>query len=131
MRCWGICWASGVDGSHPAAGILKEGVPFTKEIGVVAELSQTRSLLHQQLPLLAERYAVSSLGLFGSRVRGDHRADSDLDVLVTFRTNPSLLRLVELENYLSDLLGLKVDLVLQDALKPRLSRRILAEVVPV
>ena len=98
---------------------------------MVADLSETRTLLRKQLPLLAQRYAVASLGLFGSRVRGEHRADSDLDVLVTFRTLPGLLRLVELENYLSDLLGLKVDLILSDALKPRLRQLILDEVVPV
>ena len=98
---------------------------------MVADVSETRTLLREQLPFLAERYAVASLGLFGSRVRGEHRADSDLDVLVTFDTAPSLFRLVELENYLSDLLGVKVDLVLRDALKPHLRQPILAEVIPV
>src|SRR5438874_12874636 len=98
---------------------------------MVADLSETRTVLRKQLPLLAERYAVASLGLFGSRVRGDHRADSDLDVLVTFRTLPGLFRLVELENYLSDLLGLKVCLVLSDDVKTRLRWLVLAEVVTV
>lgn len=38
---------------------------------------------------------------------------------------------IELENYLSDLLGIKVDLVMQEALKPRISQHILKELVPV
>ena len=43
-----------------------------------------RDKLRAMLPELAEKYGVSELGLFGSRVRGDHRPDSDLDVLVSF-----------------------------------------------
>jgi predicted nucleotidyltransferase len=88
-------------------------------------------LLREQLPFLAARYRVASLGLFGSYVHGAQRHDSDLDVLVTFHEIPTLLRFIELENYLSDLLGVKVDLVLRDALKPRIGARILQEVVPV
>jgi predicted nucleotidyltransferase len=83
------------------------------------------------LPELSERYRVSSLGLFGSYVRGTQRTDSDLDVLVTFDELPSLFRLIELENELSDQLGVKVDLVLRDSLKPRIGERIRREVVPV
>ena len=90
-----------------------------------------RDRLREELPFLAARYHVESLGLFGSYLRGTQRADSDLDILVTFSTAPSLLRLIELENYLSDLLGVKVDLVLREALKPRIGERVLREVMPV
>lgn len=95
------------------------------------DLAQLIELLHQQLPLLAERYQVESLGVFGSHVRHEQRPDSDLDLLVTFTAPPSLLKLIELENYLSDVLGVKIDLVMKDALKPRIGERILSEVVPV
>src|SRR5262245_3998784 len=88
-------------------------------------------LLREELPSLAARYRVASLGLFGSYLRGTQRPDSDLNVLVSFHETPSLLRLVELENHLSDLLGVKVDLVLREALKPRIGARVLREVVPV
>lgn len=94
-------------------------------------LDRFRRLLREQLPLLAEQYQVASLELFGSYLRGDQRPDSDLDVLVKFHETPSLLRLVELENYLSDLLSVKVDLVLRDSLKPRIGQRILREAAPV
>jgi hypothetical protein len=87
--------------------------------------------LKEMLPRLEERYNVGSLGLFGSYVRGEARPDSDLDVLVTFRKTPSLYGLVELECLLTDELGLKVDLVPRDSLKPYIGARILAEVVPV
>lgn len=96
-----------------------------------ATLSNIREKLHRQLPLLAKRYQVKSLGVFGSCVRHEQSTRSDLDLLVTFYENPSLLKFIELENYLTDLLGNKVDLVMQDALKPRIGERILGEVVPV
>jgi predicted nucleotidyltransferase len=88
-------------------------------------------ILRQQLPRLAEWYQVSSLGVFGSHVRQEQGADSDLHLLVTFCEPPSLLKFIELENYLTDLLGVKVDLVMHSALKPRIGARILSEVVPV
>ena len=88
-------------------------------------------ILHQQLPLLTEQYQVKSLGIFGSYVRQEQRPDSDLDLLVTFGEPPSLLRFIELENYLTDVLGVTVDLVMQDTLKRRIGERILNEVVPV
>jgi predicted nucleotidyltransferase len=95
-----------------------------------ASLEDFRRLLREQLPLLKERYHVAAMALFGSRLRGDARPDSDLDVLVTFARPPSLLRLVDMEQRLSDALGVKVDLVLRDSLKPAIGRRILAEAAP-
>jgi uncharacterized protein len=85
--------------------------------------------LRQQLPALMERYRVQSLGVFGSYVRQQQHMDSDVDVLVTFEEPPSLLQFIALENELTDALGVKVDLVMRDALKPNIGRRILSEVV--
>ncbi len=65
-----------------------------------------------------------------SYVREEQGPGSDLDVLVTFREAPSLLKFIELEDYLTKALGVKVDLVVKDALKKRIGDRILAEVVP-
>ena len=67
----------------------------------------------------------------GSYLRGEAKEGSDLDILVEFKPDAkiSLLEFVELENYLSDLLGVKVDLVEKSALKPRIGKRILSEVV--
>ncbi len=60
------------------------------------DFTHLRDLLRQQLPSLAQRYRVASLGLFGSYVRRENRPDSDLDVLVAFSETPSLFRLIEL-----------------------------------
>jgi predicted nucleotidyltransferase len=70
--------------------------------------------------------------LFGSFARGESDARSDLDLLVEFDDRPlTLLQFVALEEELSDLLGVKVDLVERQALKPRIGRRILDELIPV
>lgn len=69
------------------------------------------------------------MGIFGSYVRGEQTENSDLDVLVDLRAGLGLMELVGLQQDLSDALGVNVDLVMKDALKPRLGQRILAEVV--
>ncbi len=98
--------------------------------GTSAELSRFKKILRRLLPFLAEEYHVDSLGFFGSYVRDEHSPRSDLDVLVSFHRAPSLLKFIALENYLTETLGVKVDLVVKDALKKRIGGRILAEVVP-
>ncbi len=85
--------------------------------------------LHEMLPELKEKYHVSYLGIFGSYIRGEQKPGSDLDVLVEFsRTPPTIFKFVNLENYLSEALGVKVDLVMKDALKPNIGKHILKEV---
>jgi len=94
-------------------------------------LKKILEILHQQIPILAERYSVEKLEVFGSYVRDEQKADSDLDVLVTFTEAPSLLTFIAIENYLSDLLGVKVDLVMKDSLKQKIGEHILREAIPV
>jgi predicted nucleotidyltransferase len=86
-------------------------------------------LLRQYKPVLQERYKVRSLGIFGSYVRSEQKKGSDLDILVEFDEVPSFIQFLQLEHYLSDLLGVSVDLVMKDALKPTIGKRILSEVV--
>jgi len=78
---------------------------------------------------LRDRYGISRLAIFGSWVRGEQRADSDVDLLVAFHRTPSLLTFVRLQNEISDRLGLPVDLVLARTLHPRLAPRVLQEAV--
>ncbi len=96
-----------------------------------SELPHILSKLKELLPLLSDQYKVQELGVFGSYVRQEQRDESDLDILVTFLSAPSLLKFIELENYLSDVLGIKVDLVMKDALKPAIGKHILEEVMRV
>jgi uncharacterized protein len=68
-----------------------------------------RVLLREHLPDLRQRYGVQTLSLFGSYVRGEQRPQSDLDVLVEFAETPGLFAYVELQDTLSELLGIRVD----------------------
>jgi uncharacterized protein len=71
---------------------------------------------------------VRSLGLFGSAPRGEATATSDLDFLVEFE-NPTFDRYMELLEFLENLFGHPVDLVLANTLKPRRRESILHETV--
>jgi len=96
----------------------------------MTELTQVKQILEAQKPYLYQEYGVTEIGVFGSYVRGEQKYSSDLDILVTLTDPPriSLLGLVNLQHYLSDLLGVKVDVALKDNLKKRIGRRILQEV---
>ena len=95
-------------------------------------LKEIQLTLQEQKPYLAERYGVQVVGMFGSYVRREERPDSDLDLLIELERPPriSLIGLVELEEYLSQILGVKVDLAIKTNLKKRIGRRILQELVP-
>jgi predicted nucleotidyltransferase len=94
-------------------------------------VQQMADRLRDELPRLRREYAVRSLGLFGSYVRGEQRRGSDLDVLVEFSEVPGMLRFLDLERDLSRLLGVAVDLVQKEALKPAIGKRIREEVLPI
>src|SRR6266545_1578780 len=95
------------------------------------DLDRCLEMLRDHLPYLEAHFHVRSLGVFGSYVRHEEHEGCDLDVLVTFTEVPSLLGFLALENHLSDLLGVKVDLVMEDALKPQVGERVLSEVVSI
>jgi predicted nucleotidyltransferase len=94
-------------------------------------ITEIKQFLQAQKSHLAEKYGVTEIGVFGSYVRGEQRPDSDLDILIELEAPPriSLMGLVNLENYLSDQLGVKVQVTIKKNLKPRLSPYILQEVV--
>jgi len=92
----------------------------------IEEIKQNLSALKQEMHDL---YHVREIGIFGSRVRGEQKAESDLDVYVDYEKTPSLLEIVGLENYLSDRLQEKVDLVPCECIRPELAKYILATVV--
>ncbi len=86
-------------------------------------------ILRENLPVIHDRYNVKNIGIFGSRVRDDHVGSSDLDVLVDFERTVDYFEFLDLEEYLSELLCVTVDLVERQALKPHIGTRILSEVV--
>lgn len=79
---------------------------------------------------LAEQHGVRRLRIFGSVARGDSRPDSDVDFLVLFDEDRSLLDQASLLVDLQDLLGVKVDVVSEAGINPRMRDRILSEAIP-
>ena len=98
-------------------------------MGNMKTVNQIKKLLAEHKKELKERFKVAEIGVFGSYVRKEQTKKSDIDVLVAFSETPDLFTFVELENYIADVLGVKVDLVMKDGLKPRLREKILAEAV--
>ena len=84
-------------------------------------------------PVLKKNFSVDSIELFGSYVRGEQTEKSDLDILVTFSepNNVDLFKFIELRLFLKDELGVDVDLIEKDTLKPRLKSQILEEAIQV
>ena len=102
-------------------------------------MSQTKALnlkgitniIKEHKEELKEKYGIKEIGVFGSYVREEHKEKSDLDILVEFEEDAEigLLKFVNMENYLSELIGVKVDLVEKSTLKPRIGKHILKEVL--
>ena len=86
-----------------------------------------KDILAEHKQEIKTRFKVEEIGIFGSYVRKDQKKKSDLDVIVSFSETIDLFAFGQLENYLSDILQVKVDLVMKDSLKPRLKDRILNE----
>ena len=116
--------------------------PFSrKKLMEVWDMAETKTLnleriiniLKEHKEELKERYGIKGIGVFGSYVRGEYKEKSDLDILVEFEEDADvdLLKFVNMENYLSELIGVKVDLVERSGLKPRIGKHILKEVIPV
>ncbi len=74
---------------------------------------------HEQLAEFCRRWHVTELALFGSVLRDDFRADSDVDVLVTFAPDAQidLFEFVQMQDELRELFGRDVDLVDKDSIR--------------
>ena len=92
-------------------------------------IEEIKSILDRAKSNLHQKYHICELGIFGSYARGEQQENSDIDLLIDYTDAPSLLELVDLESYLSQLLGIKTDVVTKKGLKPRYKERILAEVI--
>jgi hypothetical protein len=88
-----------------------------------------QNILKQHKQELRQRFKLKEIGIFGSYLRGEQNKRSDVDILVDFERVPGLLEVVAMERYLSKLIGKKVDLVMKTALKPRIGKHILKEVI--
>jgi predicted nucleotidyltransferase len=90
-----------------------------------------KSKLGRLKPILRERYQVKTIGFFGSYARGEQNQKSDIDILVEFMEGNSvdLFDFIELEDFLTKQLRIKVDLATTKALKPIIKDQILKETI--
>jgi uncharacterized protein len=97
----------------------------------VKTLAEIKQQIETAKPQIQQKYHVVQLGLFGSYVRGEQTSASDIDVLVEFEPGFrfGLVTLCELENDLSDLLGMRVDLVMKKGLRTHIGEQVLREVI--
>lgn len=92
---------------------------------------EIKKILEKHNNYLRKTFHVREIGIFGSFVKGQEKADnsSDVDILITFKKGfKDFFNYMRLKYYLEDLLGRKVDLVIKEAVKPRLKERIFREV---
>jgi uncharacterized protein len=94
-------------------------------------IDKIKNTIHENKNYLSDKFKVKSISVFGSYLRGEQKRNSDLDILVEFNETIDLFEFIKLENYLADILGCKVDLVMKDSLKPRIRDRILSEAVSI
>jgi predicted nucleotidyltransferase len=93
------------------------------------DIKEIKSTLTAHREILASKYKVKTIGVFGSYVRGKPKKKSDVDILIEFKRAVDFFEFLDLEEYLGQILGIKVDLVTKQALKPHIGKRILEEVV--
>ena len=94
-------------------------------------LDEVKKILNDAKPLIKKKFNVKEIGIFGSFVRGENKRESDLDLLVEFDKPVGFFAFLDLEEYLEGILGVKVDLVSKKALKPRIGKYILEELIQV
>jgi len=92
-------------------------------------IDEAMEILRNQSSHMRSAYHVVDIGIFGSCAQGDMKKRSDIDVLVSFEQgHKDFFNYMRLKQYLEGLLGRKVDLVIKEAVKPRLQERIFNEV---
>ena len=96
----------------------------------MADLYQHLQQQKDSILAIAHQYHADNIRVFGSVLRGEEREDSDIDLLVDFLPESTLLDQVGLVEALSSMLGRKVDVVSARALNKHLTPRILQEALP-
>ncbi|WP_029521260.1 nucleotidyltransferase family protein [Persephonella sp. IF05-L8] len=92
-------------------------------------VERIKKILKNHKKELEDKYYVTNIALFGSYAKGSQTLESDIDILVEFKKPITLIHFIKLENYLSDLLGAKVDLVMKNSLKPYIKKQVLKEAI--
>jgi uncharacterized protein len=94
----------------------------------VKALTYIKTLLEQIKPELERKFHVQEIGLFGSVVRDDFTASSDIDIIVDF-SKPIGVEFIDLADYIENKLNCRVDLVSRKAIKDKYFRSIQPEII--
>ncbi len=79
-----------------------------------------REEMFAKITHLLKDQGARKVAVFGSYIRGEESQESDIDIIVEFSERKSLLELVRIERELSDVLGIKVDLLTEKSISPYL-----------
>ena len=93
------------------------------------KVEKFKKIIKEHKEELNKKYSVSKIGLFGSYIKGLENEESDLDILIEFEKPISMFSFLRLENYLGELLNIKVDLVSKNSLKKHIGKKILGETI--
>ena len=99
--------------------------------GKVPTLEEIRQTLRPRLAALTGTYCVKSLGIYGPYAIGQAQPGNEVGVLVEYYRKPGLFKFVELENELTEILGVKVHLSTLDGFGPEIASHINSELAPV
>jgi len=94
-------------------------------------IEQIKMILHQHADELGKRYGIANLAVFGSVARGEATENSDIDIFAEVTRPIGMIALCAAENYLTELLETKVDLVLRRSIRNELRDRIIGEAIAV
>ena len=89
---------------------------------------EIKKVLQKHRDEFREQYGLKEIGIFGSYVKGEQKENSDIDMLIELEKPIGFVRFMRLESALSQLLGVRVEMVTRKALKPHIGKRILQEV---
>ena len=96
-------------------------------MSLMKPLEKLKAELEAIKPVLKQIYKVETIGIFGSYSRGEQTKKSDLDILVSFSESIGIYKFVEVEEFISSKLGVRIDLVQKGALLPMIKDQILNE----
>ncbi|HOE92424.1 MAG TPA: nucleotidyltransferase family protein [Methanofastidiosum sp.] len=86
-------------------------------------------IIEREKEKLLRGYKIKNIGIFGSYAKNSAKEKSDIDLIVEFEEPVSLLGVIKAENYLTELLGIRVDLVPKEDIRKELKETILKEVI--
>jgi predicted nucleotidyltransferase len=92
-------------------------------------LEEIKEILRSLKQYIKQNYKAEVIGIFGSFVRNEQKQGSDIDILVKFYENATLFDFIRLSMFLEEKLGIKVDIVPQDAVREEIKENIMQQVI--